>query len=203
MEPSLQPAEIIKDWLGSSQSKDLSEIMSTLLQLEKAAKQGTPIPIAAQLLGTWQLHFIGGKQSPNIDKASFKGTGKIVPGWVKIQLTYQAINEPTNHKVNPDNQGQIINRVQLGAFSLELSGPWMYAPQSRIMAFDFLYLKLACFGRSLLSIPVRGGETAEAKFWEQPLKEKAFFRYFWVTPEAIAARGKGGGIALWRKEQAV
>ena len=44
------------------------------------------------------------------------------------------------------------------------------------MAFDFLYLKISSFGKTLLSVPVRGGQKTEAEFWAKPLKEKAFFR---------------------------
>ena len=34
-------------------------------------------------------------------------------------------------------------------------------------------------------------------FYEQKLKEKAFFKYFLIKENVIAARGKGGGLALW------
>ncbi|MEL6333127.1 MAG: hypothetical protein AAFQ76_11110, partial [Cyanobacteria bacterium J06626_26] len=43
-------------------------------------------------------------------------------------------------------------------------------------------------------------EEADQEFYQQPLKEQAFFKYFWVTDQGIAARGKGGGLALWCRE---
>ena len=32
------------------------------------------------------------------------------------------------------------------------------------------------------------------------LKEQAFFNYFYFSKNLIAARGKGGGLALWGRD---
>jgi len=46
---------------------------------------------------------------------------------------------------------------------------------------------------------IRGGQEREASFYDKPLKDKAFFTYFLVENRAIAARGRGGGLALWKR----
>ncbi|MBE9256152.1 hypothetical protein IQ228_01760, partial [Dolichospermum sp. LEGE 00246] len=37
-------------------------------------------------------------------------------------------------------------------------------------------------------------------FNEQPIAKLAFFAFFLVTEDMIAARGRGGGLALWIRE---
>jgi hypothetical protein len=34
---------------------------------------------------------------------------------------------------------------------------------------------------------------------DDKISKQAFFTYFYVSEEAMAARGKGGGIALWSR----
>jgi hypothetical protein len=46
---------------------------------------------------------------------------------------------------------------------------------------------------------IRKGQEREARFYEQGVKEQAFFTYFLVQNNAIAARGRGGGLALWTR----
>jgi hypothetical protein len=60
-------------------------------------------------------------------------------------------------------------------------------------------MKVSLFGLKLYDGYIRGGQNREAHFWEQSLKEQAFFTYFLVQNQSIAARGRGGGLALWTK----
>ena len=198
---SLPPEDVIQQWLKSTPTVAPEAIMQALLQLEKQSKKNKKTAIADEFIGNWRLQFVGSKKSPNTPIQALKGSGKALPSWLNIQLTYQRTDDSGGLEKSRVNQGQLTNRVQIGLLALELSGPWLYDERVGIMTFDFLYLKFSVFKRSILSIPVRGGKKAEAQFWKQPLKEKAFFRYFWATPDAIAARGKGGGIALWTNVQ--
>ncbi|NJM96107.1 MAG: hypothetical protein HC800_01805 [Phormidesmis sp. RL_2_1] len=47
---------------------------------------------------------------------------------------------------------------------------------------------------------MRGGSDREQAFAAQTLKDQAFFTFFCVENHYIAARGKGGGLALWVKD---
>ena len=185
----------IQHWLKTADPAELETIIPTLLRLEKDCKPSPTNEGATMLLGRWKLTLIGGKQS--LAQNSPPKPGKILPNWLNIQLQYHKTAPPTD---SPHiNTGTILNQVRCGGLMLELSGPWKFYAKPQIMAFDFLYLRLAFFGKSVLKVPIRGGATAESKFFNQPLKAQAFFRYFWITPDAIAARGRGGGIALWKK----
>lgn len=195
---NLSAVSTITQWLGTSPNASVSkaEVIHALLTLEKTFKKETPSAIADDFSGSWQLRFVGGKQTLNSATQNAKN-GKRLPPWLNIQLTYSQMLRGSGAQI-PD-RGHLSNRVQIGPFVLELRGPWKYIPKTQIIAFDFLFLRFNILKRSVLDIPIRGGEAAEASFWDQPLKEQAFFRYFWVTPDAIAARGKGGGLALWSK----
>ena len=46
---------------------------------------------------------------------------------------------------------------------------------------------------------IRGGKDSDESFFSQNLNQQAFFSYFLVTDKFIAARGRGGGLALWQK----
>jgi hypothetical protein len=46
---------------------------------------------------------------------------------------------------------------------------------------------------------IRNGRDSEAKFYEESVKEQAFFTYFLVEERCMAARGRGGGLALWTR----
>jgi len=48
---------------------------------------------------------------------------------------------------------------------------------------------------------IRGGEAKEKTFYDESVGKQAFFTYFIVENEIIAARGRGGGLALWSRQQ--
>ena len=47
---------------------------------------------------------------------------------------------------------------------------------------------------------IKNSENASEFFYEKPIAKLPFFVFFLVTENMIAARGKGGGLALWVKE---
>ncbi len=129
------------------------------------------------------------------------------------------LEEPTPQ---PVTRGEVANQVAFGALRLTLTGPTAFFLRQRILAFDFTELNLSWGDRTLYQGPIRQGPirqgptrpnttdktpTRRQRFeatCTQPqfLKTQAFFSYFWVTPEAIAARGRGGGLALWTRQTA-
>ena len=196
MSLSVAAPNSVLDWLKNPDRNPerLADLLAALLHLEKQSKKDPNRNSGYDFLGTWCLKFISQKSSSKSSQAKGK-VGKVLPSWINIQLSYESSSDTPLD----ENRGLIRNQVRVGMLQLELSGPWMYDAKRRIMAFDFLFLRISSLGRTLLSIPVRGGQKSETDFWTKPLKDKAFFSYFCVTPEAIAARGRGGGIALWSR----
>ena len=102
-----------------------------------------------------------------------------------------------NPGLEEGDRGTVYNSVRLGPLTLTVSGPIAYFPKQRILAFDFTHLSISMTDVEVYAGDMRGGQAGSQAFHDLPLKERPFFTYFYVTETAIAARGKGGGLALW------
>lgn len=198
---AINPQEIILNAIrwhadSSHQTRPANpDLAAALRQTERFNKRVQPKDAYATLMGTWQLLFITKSKSL---------TGQWIPSWVKIHIAY-AQSPDSSPEVSSTGQpprflGEVQNQVQLGILKLTLSGPTAFYPANGILAFDFTRFTLALRDRTLFSGAIRGGSMREAEFHSLPLKQLAFFRFFWITPQGIAARGKGGGLALWSKK---
>jgi hypothetical protein len=175
---------------------DSIDVAQALRETERSEKRFLSADAYPQLLGTWRLVFVS--------KAK-KLSGQWIPSWVQIQITYGKDTTTPFKPVaveTPRFLGRVYNQVQLGVLKLTLSGPTAFNPANGILAFDFTRFTVELAERSLFSAAMRGGTEREAEFYDLPLKQQAFFRFFWITPQGIAARGKGGGLALWAKNNA-
>jgi hypothetical protein len=167
-------------------------VVEALLRAEKIAKQTQVRYTYSQLLGTWRLGFITGTKRSRQRAGVILGAGRFLPSWVKIHLSY-------SQSESSQEQGTVQNSVEFGPLQLVLTGPTQFWSKMNILAFDFTRMKVSLFGLKLYDGYIRGGQNREAHFWEQSLKEQAFFTYFMVQNQSIAARGRGGGLALWTK----
>lgn len=175
---------------------DGPDVAQALRETERSEKRFLAADAYPQLLGTWRLVFVS--------KAK-KSSGQWIPSWVQIQITYGNDTTTPFKPVaveTPRFLGRVYNQVQLGVLKLTLSGPTAFNPANGILAFDFTRFTVELAERSLFSAAMGGGTKREAEFYDLPLKQQAFFRFFWITPQGIAARGKGGGLALWAKNNA-
>ncbi|MEM8613445.1 MAG: hypothetical protein AAGF93_15600 [Cyanobacteria bacterium P01_H01_bin.105] len=165
------------------------DLVVALQATEKCAKTRYSL---SDLVGTWRLRFITGTKKTRQKAGVALGAGRYLPKLIKIQLDYQATR---------DDQGSVQNSVTLGPLTLTLTGPIKFWPQARCLAFDFTQVQVAT-GRLTLYQGRIKPEAADQDFYQQTLKEQAFFKYFWVTESGIAARGRGGGLALWSRASA-
>ncbi|HEY9825312.1 MAG TPA: hypothetical protein V6D19_07685 [Stenomitos sp.] len=187
------PQELPKE----SQKPSTAMVIEALRQLERNCKNLPPANYE-QLMGTWRLRFVSsaqqGKKTPK---------GRWIPHWLQISLTYtsEPIDSNSSTQPSPDraNAGTVYNQVQWSTLRLTLTGPTQFQPQQRILAFDFTRLEVQGFGHAIYQGSIRGGIVKEEQFYQLPLKQQAFFRMFWISPHLLAARGKGGGLALWEK----
>lgn len=200
MLPDLQPAVDFLTQVHVARPT-ATEVVSALLISEKTARANRQSYPFASLLGTWRLGFITGTHNSRKAAGGLLGAGRFIPPWVTIQITYAAgwpcetaAEAETNHR------GTVANVVKFGPIKLVVSGPVCFWPQRNILAFDFTHLQLALADSTLYKGYVGNGQQRESTFFEQSLKQQAFFTYFLVSQDCIAARGKGGGLALWVKE---
>jgi hypothetical protein len=170
-----------------------SEVVKALLKLEKSDKQQKYSFSLADLLGSWNLCLITGTKKTRKKAGIILGEGKYIPKLIKIKITYQS-EQPTS------NLGQVINSVQIAFLQLSLTGPIKFIAPKKILAFDFTSLKVSVGGLNLYQGYFQNGLSREMEFSEKGLKDQAFFKYFLIKDNFIAARGRGGGLALWSRE---
>ena len=170
-----------------------SEVVNTLLEAEKIAKKEKITYSWENLIGNWRLCFVTGTKKTRKKAGIVLGAGKYLPRFVKISLNYLPGKESS------ENQGNVENCVSVGGLQLSLTGPVKFIATKNILAFDFTRMKVKLFGVTLYDGYIRGGKTKEASFYTDKISQQAFFAYFYITDSAIAARGRGGGLALWAK----
>ncbi|GBF52199.1 hypothetical protein N0824_00040 [Microcystis sp. 0824] len=172
-------------------------MLEFLLTKEKNKKKTKENLTFEALVGTWRLYLITGTQKAKKRAGIVLGKGRYLPSWLKITISYQR-NESL--ELGEFISGTVSNQIFLGAVKLSVSGPVKFFPKTRLLAFDFTRLNLTLFNRSLYSGFIRNGQVSEANFYQENIKKQAFFAYFLITETMIAARGRGGGLALWVKE---
>lgn len=167
-------------------------VIDALLAEEKNAKKAKTSLSLEQIKGTWRLFFIAGTKKAQSRAGVILGAGRYITNWVKIYISYSSTE---NSEI-----GTIDNSVQFGSLTLSLSGPMKILPNRKIVVFDFTRMTLQVFGQKIYSGYIRGGQKSEENFEQAKINKQAFFNYFTVSDKIIAARGKGGGLAIWLKE---
>jgi hypothetical protein len=179
-----QAARISSD---EPQRPNVDQVVEALLQAEKSAKQERRTYQFDQLNGDWQLCFATGTRKIRQGGIALK-KGYYLPKFASAQLSFSA----------KDNT--IGNQAQLGILRLQLKGPARFQSQKNLLAFEFTRLQLLIGKTSLYSSTIRGGEAKEQQFQATPIAKLPFFAFFLITDTYIAARGRGGGLALWIKK---
>ncbi|PSO50479.1 MAG: hypothetical protein BRC33_03060 [Cyanobacteria bacterium SW_9_44_58] len=182
---------------GKSRPKP-AEIVTALVKLEKAGKKTKETVSYQQLLGKWRLWFITGTKKTRQRAGVMLGAGRYLPPAIKVYLSYSKNPEVT---LAEGEAGKVENSVSIAGFNLILSGPTKFFPKQKLLAFDFTKLTIKLFGKTIYSGNIRGGKNSMENFYQQSIKKQAFFRYFLIEDNLIAARGKGGGLAFWRREE--
>lgn len=185
--------------IGSSAKLPTQTLLKSLLDREKTALT-QPSNQFAQFIGTWRLCFVTGTKKPHQYQGQVRGNGFYIPRWVTLQIVYAAGN-PTDYGPQSDEVGRIANQVHWGGLSLTLTGPARCWTKKNIVSFDFTRIEVKVFGNILYKGFIRGGQASEQTFWDEHLRNQAFFVYFLIHEQVLAARGRGGGIALWSKTE--
>ncbi|MBE9188735.1 hypothetical protein IQ270_29935 [Microcoleus sp. LEGE 07076] len=188
---------VLKQAAVSNTKPSPAAVVAALLEAEKDARKNKNCYAFEQLTGKWQLCLITGTKKTREKAGIVLGAGRYIPEWVaKIQIAYSA--EPVAGAAADIETGKVENSVQVGAIELTLSGPTKFLVNKNILAFDFTRITVKLLGKTVYQGFIGGGESREADFLSLSVGKQAFFAYFLVDDEVIAARGRGGGLALWR-----
>ncbi|MDF5711839.1 MAG: hypothetical protein PUP90_30235 [Nostoc sp. S4] len=188
-------AQSVTAYRGQIDTRPSAEILvNALLQAEKAAKQQRLNYPFESLLGKWRLCFATGTKKVRERGGIVLGKGLYVPKFVAIHICFSANLERDLDK------GEIGNQVELLPILLKLTGPVQYMGKKNLLAFDFNQILISLFGRVVYNRQIRSGKVQSEDFYSQPIAKLPFFAFFLVTEDFIAARGRGGGLALWIRE---
>ncbi|MGH8001521.1 MAG: hypothetical protein ACREPR_19400 [Brasilonema sp.] len=183
---------------GETNNRPSGEVVvNALLQAEKAAKQQRLTYPFESLVGQWRLCFATGTKKVRNKAGIVLGKGFYVPKLVPTHISFnttQAVDETPSRE-------EIGNSVQVGPIVLQIKGPAQYLGKKNLLTFDFLQMQISLFGRVIYSGSIRGGKAQAEKFYSQSVSKLPFFAFFFVTEDFIAARGRGGGLALWIREK--
>lgn len=183
---------------GAAEKTTPAELVAALLEVEKNSKsqqQNAPLEC---LIGTWRLVFVTGTKKSRQRAGIVLGAGRYLPNWVTISLSYTSVASEDERQATPEFEvGWVQNQVALGTLQLALTGPVKFLKKNHLLAFDFTRIKVVGFGVKLYDGYMRGGQVKDREFDGERIGKQAFFNYFWIGEGAIAARGRGGGLALW------
>lgn len=172
-----------------------AEVLTALLDAEKAAKKDKITYQFQQLIGDWRLCFITGTKKTQNRAGVVMGAGRYLPNFVTVNLSY--LPSENGEEYSEFEAGRVENSVGVGLLSFALSGPVKFLPKKNILAFDFTRATVKILGKTIYDNYVRGGKKSEDSFYQKKVGQQAFFAYFLITEKAIAARGRGGGLAIW------
>jgi hypothetical protein len=165
-------------------------VIAAMLTAEKVAKQQRLAYPLEPLLGHWRLCFttlskVNGQSSPT-------AKGIYVPkiAQAQISFTQAADSEPNSPS------GEIGNQIQVGSILFRVAGSFHYPGKKNLLVFDFNQAQFSMFGKTLYSGNFRSGTPAIA-IEQRSISKLPFFAFFLITENFIAARGRGGGLALW------
>lgn len=188
-----QTAAIYQAALNGDRQKrpDGNSVVNALLACEKATKQNRTAISPEALQGTWRLCFTTGVRKLRRGGIALR-KGFYMPGMLPAQIGFETLE-------GDSSPSRITNQIQLGGLRIQFSGPCRYQAKKNLLAFDFTELQVVVFGKTLYRGNIRSGKSA-VPFEQQPIAKLPFFAFFWATPDGVAARGRGGGLALWVRE---
>jgi hypothetical protein len=170
-----------------------SDLVAALLAVEKIAKQTKlDIPIA-DLVGQWQLGFATGTKKAKNRAGIRLGNGFYFPSFIPAQISF------TPDETNPQI-GTIANQVSVGLVELKLTGPYRYLGKKNLLAFDFTNIEVKILDRSVYRGKMPKKQQIDRDFAETSIADLPFFSFISADDGGIAARGRGGGLALWVKK---
>jgi hypothetical protein len=201
--PTSDFATILDRAAQSSARPNKDETIAALLQAETTAKrERLTIPFAS-LLGEWRLCFATGAIKDKQRGGIRLGRGFYFPKFAPASISFT--QDPAS-SISPQDgdysTGTIQNQLLVGAVRFQFTGPCRYPGKKNLLAFDFTQIQFKILGLTVYQGKIRSGKRSGQDFARLPIAQLPFFAFFWAGNHGIAARGRGGGLALWVKDEA-
>ncbi len=167
--------------------------MVTALQAAEvsARREKLMIPFES-LIGEWRLCFATGAK-----KDKQRGGIKLGSGFYFPKVTPASIAFTSDVG---SSTGTATNRLVVAAVQFQFTGPCRYPGKKNLLAFDFTQIQIKILGVTVYQGKIRSGKRGGKDFGELSIAQLPFFAFFWASTHGIAARGRGGGLALWVRD---
>lgn len=166
-----------------------AEVIQALLQQEATVRKHRIQLPENDLIGNWRLHFV---TMGKVRLGTKRLRGFFLPAFIPAQISFQPSEDPENSSLS------VTNQVTIGLIQLKFTGPARYEAKKNLLGFDFTQLAVKVAGQQVYSGAVPSSR-ANQNFQDISIGRLPFFAFFAVTPSFIAARGRGGGLAIWVK----
>jgi hypothetical protein len=162
-----------------------SAVVTALLEAEKAHKRDRISFTSEQLMGNWRLHF---SSRGKVKLGDTRLRGFYLPSWIPAQICFQS--------GDGDLPIAITNEIAIGLVNLKLTGPARFSEKKNLLAFDFTQLEVKILGQRIYNGKFPSPREGKV-FMDLAIGRLPFFTFFVVNEQFIAARGRGGGLAIW------
>jgi hypothetical protein len=184
----------ILDRAAQPADRPSADPLKTALQAaELAARKAKLVIPFESLIGEWRLCFATGA-SKNKQRGGIKlGRGYYLPKFTPASITFAR---------DPDSSiaGTVTNQLLVGSIHIQFSGPCRYPGKKNLLAFDFTEIQFKILGIKVYQGKIRSGKRGQRDFAKLSIANLPFFAFFWASDRGIAARGRGGGLALWVRD---
>jgi len=175
---------------GTSPRPTSAATVMALLQTEESVRQTRTQFTESDLLGNWRLHFVS---AGKVNLISKRLRGFFLPSFLPAQIGFQRNN------IDDSAPLCVTNQITIGLIQLKFTGPARFESKKNLLGFDFTCLEVIALGQRVYEGAVPSSRTNQ-KFQDISIGKLPFFAFFAVTDSFIAARGRGGGLAMWVKQ---
>ena len=184
----------ILDRAAKSSDRPTRDAMVAALQAAEitARREKLVIPFES-LVGEWRLCFATGA-SKNKQRGGIKlGRGYYLPKFIPASIAFT--------RDLGSSTGTATNQLLVGGIQIQFTGPCRYPDKKNLLVFDFTQIQFQVFGKTVYQGKIRSGKSGEQDFEQRSIAQLPFFAFFWAGTNGIAARGRGGGLALWVRDR--
>jgi hypothetical protein len=179
---------------AKSSDRPTTDAMITALQsAEITARQEKLVIPFESLLGEWRLCFATGASKDKQRGGIKLGRGYYLPKFTPASIAF------TRNLAS--SAGTATNQLLVGGIHLKFTGPCRYPGKKNLLIFDFIQIQFQVFGKTVYQGKIRSGKSSEEDFTQLSIAKLPFFAFFWAGTNGIAARGRGGGLALWVRDK--
>ncbi|WP_310422928.1 hypothetical protein [Chamaesiphon sp. VAR_48_metabat_135_sub] len=184
----------ILDRAAQSSDRPTADAMVTALQQAEitARREKLVIPFES-LLGEWRLCFATGASKDKQHGGIKLGRGYYLPKFTPASIAFTRDLESST--------GTATNRLLVAGGQVQFTGPCRYPGKKNLLIFDFTEIQLKVFGLTIYQGKIRSGKGSGQDFEKLSISKLPFFAFFWAGTNGIAACGRGGGLALWVRDE--